>query len=117
MGSFAVNRKEMNKGCGVKPGVWVFEEFMYTDSIFGCATVGYKCEARKLTPDEVAKEDTGKPYEIEISEPWVAMLEVHDDAGDPIELSDLAHGECEKIVLEAFADIRENVLDFEAGIL
>lgn len=117
MGSFAVNRFAMNKGTGIRPGVWFFEEFMFSDSVFGKATVKYLCDARKLTKAEIAEGDRSKPYELEISEPLVVGLEVFDDDGNSVPMTAAAAELCKAEVLDAFAAAEDRVLEFEMGLL
>jgi hypothetical protein len=116
MASFAVHRKDANRGTGIRPGRWWWEEFQFTDAIFGTATVEYRCEARKLTISEIADGDTSRPYQVEISEPRVVELKVFDDDGE--EMDSLGfYNELERIVLDAFERIEDYVLDFERGLL
>lgn len=117
MGSFAVNRFNVNKGTGLKPGLWNFEEFMFQDSVFGMATVKYVCESRKLNRSEIAEGDCSRPYELEISDPTVVELKVFDDDGDEIPLSEQTREKLGMSVLDAFAAIGEEVIDFERGLL
>lgn len=117
MGSFAVNRKQANKGTGLRPGVWFFEEFSFSDALFGTATVEYRCEARKLRHDEIAEGDMSRPYELEISDPSVVELKVFDDDGDEIPLSKQTRDTLNARVLEAFEAIEDDVMSFEMGEL
>ena len=117
MSSFAVNRKTANKGTGLQPGVWFFEEFSFSDAVFGSATVEYRCEARKLRHDEIAEGDVSRPYELEISEPVVVELKVFDDDGSEIELEAYDRKVLGALVLDAFNERADDVLDFEKGLL
>jgi len=117
MSSFAVNRKTANKGTSLRPGVWFFEEFSFSDAVFGSASVEYRCEARKLRRDEIAEGDMSRPYELEISEPRVVELKVYDDDGDEIELEACDRKVLGALVLDAFEAIKDDVMDFEIGLL
>lgn len=117
MGSFAVNRKNANKGTGLRPGCWFFEEFSFSDAVFGSATVEYRCEARKLRRDEIAEGDASRPYELEISEPCVVELNVFDDDGNEIELEAYDRKVLGALVLDAFEAVKDDVMDFEIGLL
>lgn len=117
MSSFAVNRKSANKGTGLRPGCWFFEEFSFSDAVFGTATVEYRCDARKLRHDEIAEGDVSRPYELEFSEPVVVELKVFDDDGNDIELEAQDRKVLGKLVLDAFEAIEDDVMDFEIGLL
>jgi hypothetical protein len=117
MPSFAVNRKDANRGTGVTPGQWLFEEFMFTDSVFGTAKVSYRCDARKLAPSEIPEGDTSKPYLLEISDAVVTSLEVFDDDGVSLPIDESTLTPLSIIVLDAFSAIEDHVLDFERGLL
>jgi len=117
MGSFAVNRFNVNKGTGLKPGFWYFEEFYFADSVFGTATVSYDCRCRRLHGSEVAEGDLGKPYELEIVDPGVLELKVFDDDGNEITISDDDRIVLNKVVLDAFKEREHSVMEFEIGLL
>lgn len=117
MSSFAVNRKSANKGTGLRPGCWFFEEFSFSDAVFGTATVEYRCDARKLRHDEIAEGDVSRPYELEISEPVVVELKVFDDDGDEIDFGGEEKEILARQVLDAFEARVDDVLDFEKGLL
>ncbi len=115
--TFSAARKSVNKGTGMKSGVWHFEEFMFAESVFGMAIVEYVCKNRHLRKAEIAEGDCSKPYELEITEPRIRLLEVHDDNGNNVLIPDDERKTLEAMVLERFKEIEEDVLDFEMGIL
>lgn len=117
MPSFAVNRKKANKGTGLRPGVWFFEEFSFADAVFGTATVEYRCDARKLRHDEIAEGDVSRPYELEISDQSVVELKVFYDDGEEIPICDEDRDKLTKMVLDAFEAINDDVMSFEMGEL
>lgn len=116
MGSFAVNRKDANKGTGLKSGTWFFEEFYFADSMFGSAIVNYTVRWRTLQKSEIAEGDTGKPYQVEIVDPVVASLSVLDDNGDKIALDANDEMVLGKIVLDAFDGRVDAVVEHEMGM-
>ena len=114
----------INKGTGIKPGTWFFEDFVFCQvrDIRGQATVKYVCDARKLRPWEMDEHDTGKPYELMISEPEVTDVKVFNDDGDELDLTTEAHAkdvpELKALVLAAFKEIEDfEVIEFEMGLL
>ena len=113
MGSFAVNRKDANKGTGLKSGTWFFEEFYFTDSMFGSAIVTYTVRWRPLQKSEIAEGDTGKAYQIEIVDPVVTSLSVLDDNGDKIALDESDVMVLGQAVLEAFEGRVDAVVEHE----
>ena len=117
MSSFAVNRPCVNKGTGLSPGVWLFEEFYFADSVFGSAEVVYTCRCRRLEKSEIAEGDLGKPYNLEIVEPVVTAVSVFDDDGNEIPLDATDRVMLSQVVLEAFQGVSDAVLDFEMGLL
>ena len=114
MPAFAVNRKEMNRGCGDTSGRWLFEEFMFADNVFGSAAVEYQFQYhRPDRRDDKLFGPGGNNGEVEIWEPVVKDVVVVDDDGNAIPLSDDAVRELEAIVLEAFEADKDNVVQFE----
>ncbi|TXH50307.1 MAG: hypothetical protein E6Q97_20770 [Desulfurellales bacterium] len=124
MPSFAENRKLMNKGTGESSGVWLFEEFMFADSVFGRAVVEYDAIAKRIpSADREVRAFFSTPYEIEISDATVAKWTVFDDDGNAV----LEHFNCginkidrdaiETQILEAFKDVEDEVKNFEMGLL
>lgn len=101
---FAVNRMLMNHGVGTGPGVWEYEQFMFGDSTFGRATVEYR--HRRLHSEELGPED------ILIAPFKVTALTVFTDDGDEIPLTQEAWSELSIIVLEAFEDDENHVLEY-----
>ncbi len=115
--TFSAARKSVNKGTGLKSGSWLFEEFLFAESVFGMAVVEYVCNNRHLRKAEIAEGDLGKPFELEITEPRIRLLEVHDDDGNNVLIPDDERKVLEAMVLERFKEIEEDVLDEEMGIL
>lgn len=117
MQNFAVNRKDMNKGCGERSGRWVFEEFMFTDSTFGSAAVEYEWH---FTPPHKTDDELFAPGmnrgDFEVFNPVVKDIVVFDDDGNSIPLNAQAIEECQKIVLDAFSMIHRDVQDFEGEL-
>lgn len=100
---FAVNRMLMNHGVGTGPGVWEYEQFMFGDSTFGRATVEYK--HKRLYSEELGPEDI-------LVDQKVTRLVVFTDDGDEIPLTQEAWAELSIIVLEAFEDDEDHVLEY-----
>lgn len=132
MASFAVDRKNMNRGSGEKSGVWIFEEFMFADSVFGRAVVEYDVTAvRVKNEDREVRALMSAPYEIAISDPRVAILEIHNDDGECVwslnefneknpdlkDIADLQLKNERQAVLDAFAAVESDVISFEMGLL
>lgn len=104
MPSFAVNRKQMNRGCGNGSGRWLFEEFMFSDCVFGRVEIEY-------TPAGSLDEDKWKV--IEILMPEVKSLVVFDDDGNDVPLSPEDYARLSQIAIEAFVAVRDDVIDYE----
>ena len=132
MASFAVDRNSMNRGTGEKSGVWIFEEFMFADSVFGRAVVEYDATAvRVKNEDREVRALMSAPYEIAISDPRITILEIHNDDGECIwslnefneknpDLKDVADLQLKnelQAVLDAFAAVESDVISFEMGLL
>lgn len=126
MASFAVDRKNMNRGTGEKSGVWIFEEFMFADSVFGRAVVEYDATAvRVKNEDREVRALMSAPYEIQISGAKVTLLEVHDDDGNVVWSMNVPDPEgmifpvpmMIQMPLDAFAAVESEVKNFEMGIL
>jgi len=100
---FAVNRMLMNHGVGTGLGVWEYEQFMFGDSTFGRATVEYR--HKRLSSEELGPEDI-------LVDQKVAALTVFTDDGDEIPLTQEAWVELSDIVLEAFEDDEDHVLEY-----
>jgi len=117
MSGFAVNRKEMNRGCGERSGRWTFEEFMFTESTFGSAVVEYEF---LWTPPHRADDALFAPGmnfgTFEVFSPVVKEIVVFDDDGNSIPLTPAAEEECRKIVLDAFEMIHGDVQEFEGDL-
>lgn len=131
MASFAENRNAMNKGCGESSGVWVFEEFMFADSVFGRAVVEYDAVAvRMKSEDREMRSLMSLPYEIQISAAKVKEIEVFNDDGDccwrlsgvenlpiPTTSDNILRIRLVQDVLAAFRAVVDEVLNFEMGML
>ncbi len=129
MASFAVDRNSMNRGTGKKSGVWVFEEFMFADSVFGRAVVEYDATAvRVKNEDREVRALMSSPYEIQISGAKVTLAEAYDDNGNTVwSLAMVANAKSEqvqqwrdeavKMILSAFADVQSDVVSHEMGLL
>lgn len=103
MPSFAVNRKQMNRGCGNGSGRWLFEEFMFSDSVFGRVEIEY-------TPNHyIEREDRW----TEIDDAQVASLVVFDDDGNDVPLIPDDYARLSQIAIEAFVAVREDVIEYE----
>ena len=116
MGSFAANRGNVNKGTGLKPGLWLFEEFMFSETVFGSASVSYQCDAHRMAKCDIDG-SVGKPYELQISSPVVTDVRVFDDQGVSIDLKENDIIMLNAMVLDAFELIQSDVIDFEMGEL
>lgn len=109
MSGFAVSRFEVNKGRGVSPGVWKFEEFMFFDSVFGHATVEYDAQAVRRNETE---------WRIDLVGPIVKQVVVYNDDGVVIrDIPDAEQQELREIVIRAFEDVQDAVMEFERGNL
>lgn len=134
MPSFAVNRKDMNRGTGEKSGVWVFEEFMFADSVFGRAVVEYDATAvRVKNEDRETRSLMSAPYEMRISGAKVTFFEIFNDNGDvvaSVTFTDSIILICPSLmrlradvqlfvdqILSAFAAVESDVISFEMGLL
>lgn len=112
MPCFAVNRKDMNIGCGDGSGKWLFEEFMLSDSVFGRALVQY-------TPELQVERDNGRVISshFEISDPVVTEMVVFDDDGEDIPLNENQQAEMRAMVLGAFSAQLDRVREYEFDVL
>jgi len=129
MASFAVDRNSMNRGTGERSGVWIFEEFMFADSVFGRAVVEYDATAvRVKNEDREVMSLMSAPYEMQISGAKVTLAEVYNDDGAVVWSLAMvknaehpqvqqARDEAIKIVLDAFAAVHSEVIDFEMGLM
>lgn len=134
MASFAVDRNNMNRGTGERSGVWIFEEFMFADSVFGRAVVEYDANAiRVKNEDREVGALMSAPYEMKISGAKVTFFEIFNDDGEqvcsatftdslilvcPSTLS--LNGDIQTFVdsiLSAFAAVESEVISFEMGLL
>ena len=85
MASFAVDRNNMNRGTGERSGVWIFEEFMFADSVFGRAVVEYDANAiRVKNEDREVGALMSAPYEMKISGAKVTFFEIFNDDGEQV---------------------------------
>lgn len=105
MPSFAVNRKQMNRGCPNGSGRWLFEEFMWSDSGFGRVEIEYTPRHFKL-PGE-------RGWTIELDDAQVASLVVFDDDGNDVPVSPDDYAKLSQIAIEAFVAVRDDVIDYE----
>lgn len=112
---FAVDRFEANRGYGDGSGQWVFEEFMFTDSILGTAVVNYEATLFRHDVDDRPERKTER--ELRIFNPHVTRIEVFDDDGKTVELSVEDRKNLCLQVLQAFANVSEDVIDHECGCL
>ncbi len=124
MPSFAENRKTMNRGTGESSGVWVFEEFMFADSVFGRAVVEYDATAvRMKREDREERALLSPPYEMQISDARVTKWTVFDDDGNAVMehfncgMNPIDRASIENQILEAFKSIEDEVRNFEMGLL
>lgn len=130
MASFAVDRNNMNRGTGERSGVWIFEEFMFADSVFGRAVVEYDATAvRVKNEDREVRALIAPPlYDMQISGAKVTLAEVYNDDGAVVwsiamvknaEHPQVQHARDESIqmVLDAFAAVQSEVIDFEMGLM
>lgn len=107
MPSFAVNRKQMNRGCGNGSGRWLFEEFMISDSVFGRVEIEYRVSHYK----EIHMDRTERVTEID--DVQVASLVVYDDDGNEVPVSPEDYAKLSQIAIEAFVEVRDDVIDYE----
>lgn len=115
---FAVNRKVACVGCGVRSGQWIFEEFMFTDSILGEAVVSYECKFHRPDKRDDAILGFGQNNgELEIWDAKVFSVKVFNDDGDEMPLTEDDKLACSKMVLGRFGEIERDVQDFEMGLL
>lgn len=129
MASFAVDRNNMNRGTGERSGVWIFEEFMFADSVFGRAVVEYDATAvRVKNEDREVRSLMSSPYEMKISGAKVTIAEVFNDDGVVVwSLAMIKNSPHEEVleaanvairsVLDAFAAVESEVISFEMGLL
>lgn len=134
MASFAVDRNNMNRGTGERSGVWIFEEFMFADSVFGRAVVEYDANAvRVKSEDREVRALMSAPYEMQISGAKVTFFEVFNDDGDvvaSVTFTDSLVLVCPSLlsletavqmfvdsILSAFAAVESEVISFEMGLL
>lgn len=103
MAGFAINRKDQNKGVHNGRGLWLFEEFMFADSVFGRSTVRYRSVH--------ARDEIGRTCYI--CSPAIEDLVIFDDDGNDIPLDDATRKEAAEMVLEAFWDQVEDVREAE----
>lgn len=114
--TFAVHRKEMNKGCPDGTGRWLFEEFMFGDSVFGRAEVTYDFSIT-IHPHPYDPSRPADRTEVIVKNPTVADVVVFDDGGNVIPLTLEQVEELKKIVLEAFRDVEADVVSHVRGTL
>lgn len=130
MASFAVDRNSMNRGTGEKSGVWIFEEFMFADSVFGRVVVEYDATAvRVKNEDREVRALIAPPlYDMQISGANVTIAEAYDDDGNTVwSLAMVANAKSEQVqkwrdeavqvILDAFAVVQSDVIDFEMGLM
>lgn len=120
MAMFAEKRKSQNSGCGDGSGRWLFEEFMFADSVFGRAVVEYGFSSHPIARCDRTLH--GPVFEPEIhDDETVVLLEVHNDDGNVIATKDtLPLTEWLKLnamVLEAFRADESAVIEYEGSLL
>lgn len=121
--TFAVNRKQMNRGCSNGSNSWIFEDFMFSDSVFGEVTVEY--EANFLRPCKADDELFGAGLnigEMEICFVKVTRVVVFNDDGDVIakhqniDKGDL-NVETMQAIEDAFASDLSSIEEHERSLL
>ena len=109
--------KQANYGTGMEPGLWLFEEFEFLPGVLGKAYVKYEVNSQRVPKCDRNFGDVGRPYEIELSNPEIPWLEIFDDAGESIPLNADDMCAAQKMVLAAWREASEHVVDFEMGLL
>lgn len=104
MPSFAVNRKQMNRGCGNGSGRWLFEEFMWSDSVFGRVEIEYSVKHVNIPHEELL---------TECNDVEVTYLVVYDDDGNEVPVSPDDYARLSQVAIEAFVAVRDDVIDYE----
>jgi len=110
--------KTQNKGRGETSGRWEFEEYEFCPGVFGRGVVEYTSTARRIkSVDREVRAFLSMPYEIEISDPVVKEVVIFNDDGDEIQLNvDDARAAAEALKV-AFEIAKNDVVDFEMGLL
>lgn len=106
-----------NRGSGVTSGIWGFEEFEFLPGVLGRGFLSYDADAVRAKKCDIEPGNTGRPYEIELKNPVVQYVEIFDDDGNSIPLN--ADDKCaaEKMLLAAWRDASDTIVDFEMGLL
>jgi hypothetical protein len=106
-------RMDMNQGYGERPGMWIFDDITFADSLLGKATVTYDFHVSK-NQDRGAFDPL---LDSIIVNPVVSNIVVFDDAGDEMSVPEESVSQFSEIVLEIFRRIENCVRDYEMGLL
>ena len=110
--------KTENKGRGETSGRWEFEEYEFCPGVFGRGVVEYTSIAKRVkSADREVRAFFSLPYEIEISDPVAMDIVIFNDDGEEIELDEDSRRAAAEALKVAFQVAKNDVVDFEMGLL
>ena len=110
--------KSKNQGRGESSGRWEFEEYEFCPGVFGKGIVEYSSTAVRIkSTDREVRAFFSLPYEIRLSDPTVKDVVIYNDAGEDMRLDDDSRRAAEESLKTAWEIQKQDVIDFEMGLL
>ena len=110
--------KTKTRGRGEASGRWEFEEHEFCPGVFGRGVVEYTSTAKRVkSEDREVRSFFSLPYEIEISDVVVRNVVIFNDEGAEVELDEDSKRAAAESLKAAFEIARQDVSDFEMGML